>query len=103
MNNKKFQILTAPVESLFLPFVRKPGRYIGGEVNQINKELDDCDLSIALCFPDTYEVGMSHTGLAIIYDVLNNLKNVAAERIFSPWIDAEQVLREKSIPLFTMY
>ena len=102
MNNKEFQILTAPVELQFLPFVRKPGRYIGGEVNQVKKDLADCDLAIALCFPDVYEVGMSHTGLAIIYDILNNLKNVAAERVFSPWTDAEHLLREKNIPLFTL-
>ena len=102
MNNGKVEILSEMVESQFLPFVRRPGRYIGGEVNQIRKNPADCDLTVALCFPDVYEVGMSHTGLAIIYDILNNLKSVAAERVFSPWTDAEQVLRDKNIPLFTL-
>ena len=90
------------VESQFLPFVRRPGRYIGGEVNQIKKNLDEVDLAVCLCFPDVYEIGMSHTGLAVIYDILNGLKDVAAERVFSPWTDAEQVLREKEIPFFTL-
>ena len=102
MNNKKFKILSETVESQFLPFVRRPGRYIGGEINQIKKNLVEVDLTVGLCFPDVYEIGMSHTGLAIIYDILNGLKDVAAERVFSPWTDAEQVLREKDIPLFTL-
>jgi len=95
-------ILTERVERQFLPFVRKPGRYIGGEINQIRKDLSQCELTVALCFPDVYEVGMSHTGLAIIYDCLNRLESVAAERVFAPWIDAEEILREKEIPLFSL-
>ncbi|NIA17266.1 MAG: TIGR03960 family B12-binding radical SAM protein [Planctomycetes bacterium] len=102
MNNAKIEILSEMVESLFLPFVRRPGRYIGGEVNQIRKNPAECDLTVSLCFPDVYEVGMSHTGMAIIYDVLNGLEKVAAERVFSLWADAEQVLRGKNIPLFTL-
>ncbi len=84
------------VEQEFLPFVRRPGRYIGGEINQIKKDLSQCDLTVALCFPDIYEVAMSHTGLAILYDCLNKLDGIAAERVFAPWIDAEKVLRKKS-------
>ena len=102
MNNGKIEILSEIVESRFLPFVRRPGRYIGGEVNQIKKNPAQCDLTVGLCFPDVYEVGMSHTGLAIIYDVLNGLEKVAAERVFCPWTDAERILREKGIPLFTL-
>ena len=102
MSKKKVVILAEQVEREFLPFVRKPGRYIGGEINQIKKDLPKCELTIALCFPDIYEVGMSHTGLAIIYDCLNKIDGVAAERIFAPWLDAEKVLREKKIPLYSL-
>ena len=102
MCKKKVAILTEQVEREFLPFVRKPGRYIGGEINQIKKDLPQCELTIALCFPDIYEVGMSHTGLAIIYDCLNKIDGVAAERFFAPWLDAEKVLREKKISLFSL-
>lgn len=85
-----------------MPFVRTPSRYIGGEINQIKKDLSNCGLTVALCFPDIYEIGMSHTGLAIIYDILNNLDGVAAERVFAPWVDAEKILRDKKIPLFSL-
>ncbi len=95
-------ILAGLVEREFLPFVRGPGRYIGGEVNQIKKDLSQCELKVALCFPDIYEVGMSNTGIAVIYDVLNGIDGVAAERVFVPWIDAEKILREKEIPLFSL-
>ncbi|MHC4495471.1 MAG: radical SAM protein [Planctomycetota bacterium] len=90
------------IEREFLTFVRKPGRYIGGEINQVKKDLSKCELTVALCFPDIYEVGMSHTGLAVIYDCLNSVDGVAAERVFAPWLDAEKVLREKQIPLFSL-
>ena len=102
MNKKELTILAERVDRDFLPFVRKPGRYIGGEVNQIKKDLSRCDLTVALCFPDVYEVGMSYPGLAIIYDCLNKIEGVAAERVFAPWLDAEKVLREKEIPLFSL-
>jgi radical SAM family uncharacterized protein len=95
-------ILADRVEQEFLPFVRRPSRYIGGEINQIKKDLRNCELTVALCFPDTYEVGMSYTGLAVIYEVLNKMADVAAERVFAPWLDAEQILREKCIPLFSL-
>ena len=94
--------MTEKVEREFLPFVRRPGRYIGGEINQIKKDLTQCDLTVALCFPDIYEVAMSHTGLAILYDCLNRIEGIAAERIFTPWTDAEQVLRQKNIPMFSL-
>jgi radical SAM superfamily enzyme YgiQ (UPF0313 family) len=102
MHEKKVELITEKVEREFLPFVRKPGRYIGGEINQIKKDLNQCELTIALCFPDIYEVGMSHTGMAIIYDCLNKIDTVAAERVFAPWLDAEKVLRDKKIPLFSL-
>ena len=102
MKNKKIAILADTIERQFLPFVRTPSRYIGGEVNQIKKNLDTCDLKVALCFPDIYEIGMSHTGMAIIYEALNRLPNVAAERVFLPWLDAQEIMKQKNIPLFTL-
>jgi radical SAM family uncharacterized protein len=102
VNKREPTILTERIERDFLPFVRRPSRYIGGEINQIKKDLHNCALTVALCFPDTYEVGMSYTGLGVIYNVLNSLQDVAAERVFAPWLDAEQILREKQIPLFSL-
>ncbi len=102
MNSKEITILTDRIEQQFLPFVRRPSRYIGGEINQTKKDLRSCDLRVALCFPDVYEVGMSHTGLAIIYDILNKINGVAAERVFAPWLDAEKLLRRKNIPIFSL-
>jgi len=102
VNKKEVIILAERLDQQFLPFVRRPSRYIGGEINQIKKDLAKCGLTVALCFPDVYEIGMSNTGLAIIYDVLNGLDGVAAERVFAPWIDAEKILREKNIALFSL-
>jgi radical SAM family uncharacterized protein len=102
VNKKEIMILAEQVDRQFLPYVRRPSRYISGEINQIKKDLAKCDLTVALCFPDIYEIGMSYTGLAIIYDILNNLNGVAAERVFAPWLDAEKILRDKNIPLFSL-
>jgi radical SAM family uncharacterized protein len=102
MNKKEVSILTERVEREFLPFVRRPARYIGGAINQIKKNLTHCEATVALCFPDVYEVAMSYPGLAIIYDVINKIDGAAAERVFAPWIDAEKVLRQKDIPLFSL-
>jgi radical SAM superfamily enzyme YgiQ (UPF0313 family) len=102
VNKKEVIILAEQLDKQFLPFVRRPSRYIGGEINQIKKDLARSELTVALCFPDVYEIGMSNTGLAIIYDVLNSLSGVAAERVFAPWIDAEKILRDKNIPLFSL-
>jgi len=102
VNKKEVTILADRIDSEFLPFVRRPSRYIGGEINQIKKDLSQCGLTVALCFPDIYEVAMSYTGLAIIYDILNKIEGVAAERIFAPWIDAEKVMREKKIAIFSL-
>jgi radical SAM family uncharacterized protein len=102
MTGKQITILEERVNRGFLPFVRRPSRYIGGEVNQVKKNLAECELTVALCFPDIYEVGASHTGFALIYYILNQMESVACERVFSPWLDAEKVLREKNIPLFSL-
>jgi radical SAM superfamily enzyme YgiQ (UPF0313 family) len=102
VKNQKITILKDMVEQAFLPFVRTPSRYIGGEVNQIKKNLDACGLRVALCFPDVYEIGMSHTGMAIVYEALNRLTDIAAERVFLPWIDAQEIMKQKNIPLYTL-
>ncbi|OHB53821.1 MAG: hypothetical protein A2Y10_05530 [Planctomycetes bacterium GWF2_41_51] len=102
MKNKKPVILDELIQQQLLPFVRTPSRYIGGEFNQIKKDLNKCDLRIALCFPDAYEIGMSHTGMAIIYEVLNRQPDIAAERVFLPWLDAQEIMKQKNIPLYTL-
>ncbi len=102
MRRKKIENLRERVERDFLPYVRRPGRYIGGEVNQAAKDLEACEVRAALCFPDVYEIGMSHTGLGILYEVLNRMEGVAAERVFAPWLDGEEVLRERGIRLFSL-
>lgn len=78
-----------------LQSVSKPGRYTGNEWNQIVKEHDTVECTFALSLPDVYEVGMSNLGLKIIYEVLNNRKDTAAERVYAPWIDMEEKMREK--------
>ncbi len=90
------------VDRELLPYVRKPGRYIGGEMNQVNKALNACRVRLALCFPDSYEIAMSHTGLAILYEAVNRVDRWAAERVFAPWTDAEAVMRDKGLPLFSL-
>ena len=102
MIHKEIKSIKDVVSKELLPFVRKPGRYIGGEVNQVKKDLSACDVRVALCFPDIYEIGMSYLGMEVLYSIANNLEGVAAERVFAPWFDAEQVMRDKDIPLFTM-
>ena len=102
MNRKEIKILEERIAADFLPLVRRPSRYIGGEVNQIKKDLAKCELTVALCFPDVYEIAMSNTGLAVIYDILNNIEGIAAERVFSLWDDAEKILRAAQIPLFSL-
>ena len=83
-----------------LPFVEMPSRYLGCEVNTIKK--DKVDLKFALCFPDLYEIGTSHFGMQILYSILNNNQNIAAERFFAPAPDMEKILKEKNIPLFSL-
>ncbi|MHC4783072.1 MAG: TIGR03960 family B12-binding radical SAM protein [Planctomycetota bacterium] len=102
MIHKEIKSIKDVVSKELLPFVRKPGRYIGGEVNQVKKDLSACDVRVALCFPDIYEIGMSYLGMEVLYSIANNLEGVAGERVFAPWFDAEQVMRDKNIPLFTM-
>ncbi|MBM3253924.1 MAG: TIGR03960 family B12-binding radical SAM protein [Candidatus Omnitrophica bacterium] len=82
--------------------VTKPARYIGKEINQVVKDFDRQDVKFALCFPDIYEVGMSHLGFKIIYGILNSLEGVVCERVFSPWGDFEELLIKNSIEIFSL-
>ncbi|ABS40360.1 TIGR03960 family B12-binding radical SAM protein [Clostridium botulinum] len=80
--------------------VEKPARYIGGELNSYNKDLNDIDIRYAFCFPDVYEVGMSHLGMKILYYILNEREDTFCERVFAPWPDMEKIMREENIPLY---
>lgn len=82
--------------------VEKPSRYIGGEINSFDKEIKDDTIRYGFGFPDTYEVGMSHLGMHIIYNLLNELDDVFCERIFAPWVDLEDILRKEDMPMFTL-
>ncbi|MBN2516514.1 MAG: TIGR03960 family B12-binding radical SAM protein [Deltaproteobacteria bacterium] len=87
-----------PIDNI-LSHVEKPSRYIGGEVNSIRKNRASCTLTVALAFPDVYEVGMSHLGIQILYSILNGHPDIAAERFFAPWPDMEVLMRRAGIPL----
>ena len=89
------------LEQLLLT-VQKPGRYSGGEVNSIIKDKKEVDVRFAFCFPDTYEIGMSHLGMKILYSQFNNRKDIWCERVFAPWLDFEKVMRENNIKLFAL-
>lgn len=80
--------------------VEKPARYVGSELNSVVKDKDNVNIRFAFAFPDVYEVGMSHTGLHIIYHLLNSHSNIWCERVFAPWRDMEEILRKNNIPLF---
>jgi radical SAM family uncharacterized protein/radical SAM-linked protein len=82
-----------------LPFVSKPSRYISGEWNTLGKDLARARLKAALAFPDAYEIGMSHLGLKLLYQLLNQVEDIAAERVYAPWTDAEDLMRRHAIPL----
>jgi radical SAM family uncharacterized protein/radical SAM-linked protein len=85
-----------------LPLVEKPGRYVGLERNVTRKELSRASATLALAFPDTYEIGMSHTGLKILYEIVNRREGLACERVYAPWTDLEGKMRENGIPLFSI-
>lgn len=94
MNEKRFEQL--------LMSVQKPGRYSGGEINSVIKEKSEGLIRFAFCFPDTYEVGMSHLGMKILYSLFNEREDIWCERVFAPWIDFERVMRQENIPLFAL-
>ena len=82
--------------------IEKPARYIGGEVNSVMKDPQKVDIRFAMCFPDVYEIGMSHLGIQILYDMFNSWDDVWCERVYSPWVDLDKIMRERHIPLFAL-
>lgn len=80
--------------------IDKPARYIGNEVNSVMKDKDEVDIRFAMCFPDVYEIGMSHLGIQILYDMFNQRDDVWCERVYSPWPDLHKVMKDRQIPLF---
>ena len=94
-------MVSKEVERLLLK-VQKPGRYVGGELNEVIKDKKDVDVRFAFCFPDTYEVGMSHLGMKILYGILNQVPYIWCERVFAPWTDMEELMIEHKIPLYAL-
>ena len=85
-----------------LPRVQKPGRYVGGELHSVVKKKEEVEVRFAFCFPDTYEVGMSHLGMKILYHLFNEQEAVWCERVFAPWVDMEEEMRRHQVPLFAL-
>ena len=94
MDKKRFEQL--------LLTVQKPGRYSGGEINSVIKDKNKVDIRFAFCFPDNYEVGMSHLGMKVLYSQFNDREDIWCERVFAPWPDFESVMRQNGIPLFAL-
>lgn len=85
-----------------LPLVQKPGRYTGGELNSVVKDKSSVAIRYAFCFPDTYEIGMSHLGMKILYALANAREDTWCERVFAPWVDMEEQMRREKIPLYAL-
>lgn len=94
-------MINKDVEKLLLK-VQKPGRYVGGEMNSIIKDKNKVDVRFAFCFPDVYEVGMSHLGMKILYSLFNSKEHIWCERVFAPWIDMEELMVKNNIPLYAL-
>ena len=94
-------MVSKEVEKLLLK-VQKPGRYVGGELNEVIKDKNSVDVRFAFCFPDTYEVGMSHLGMKILYSQFNKEDYIWCERVFAPWIDMEEEMIKHNIPLYAL-
>ncbi|MDO4291975.1 MAG: TIGR03960 family B12-binding radical SAM protein [Eubacteriales bacterium] len=82
--------------------IEKPARYIGNEVNAVMKDKNRVDIRFAMCFPDVYEIGMSHLGIQILYDMFNRYDDIWCERVYSPWVDLDKMMRERKLPLFAL-
>lgn len=82
--------------------IEQPARYIGNEVNMVKKDLKEIDIRFCMCFPDVYEIGMSHLGIQILYHMFNLRKDTYCERVYSPWMDLDKIMREQNIPLFSL-
>ena len=94
-------MVSKEIEKLLLK-VQKPGRYVGGELNEVIKNKKDVDVRFAFCFPDTYEVGMSHLGMKILYSLFNSVDYIWCERVFAPWLDMEELMVKNKIPLYAL-
>ena len=94
-------MISEKFEQLLLS-VQKPGRYSGGELGSVIKNKDDVDVRFAFCFPDTYEIGMSHLGMKILDSQFNERDDIWCERVFAPWVDFEEVMRKNNLPLFAL-
>ena len=92
---------TALSEDILLS-IEKPARYIGNEVNSVMKDKNKTDVRFAMCFPDVYEIGMSHLGIQILYSMFNTFDDVWCERVYSPWTDLHKIMKERNIPLFAL-
>ncbi|MBQ7765676.1 MAG: TIGR03960 family B12-binding radical SAM protein [Lachnospiraceae bacterium] len=82
--------------------IEKPARYIGHEINSVVKDKNTVDVRFCMCFPDVYEIGMSHLGIQILYDMFNRFEDTWCERVYSPWPDLDAIMREEKIPLFAL-
>lgn len=100
-NERRFMRKLALNDEILLK-IEKPARYIGNEVNSVMKDPEKVDIRFAMCFPDVYEIGMSHLGIQLLYDQFNRREDVWCERVYSPWVDLDRVMREKHIPLFAL-
>ena len=90
------------LSSRILLGIDKPARYLGNEINAIYKDPKKTDIRFAMCFPDVYEIGMSHLGIQILYEMFNRREDTWCERVYSPWVDLDKVMREEKIPLFAL-
>ncbi|MGD8814626.1 MAG: TIGR03960 family B12-binding radical SAM protein [Anaerolineales bacterium] len=97
----KSEVIQLKLEAI-LPRVQKPGRYTGGELNQVVKDWQHTPLRVALAFPDIYDLGMSNLGLTILYDLVNQQPDMLAERVYAPWIDMEAAMRQHGLPLYSL-
>ena len=97
-----FYVVEMSLMDNILHGVIRPGRYTGGEWNSVVKDWEVTPVRVALAFPDIYEIGMSNMAIQILYDILNKQPDVLAERVYAPWVDMEQQLREHSIPLYSL-
>lgn len=100
MKRKEIRTLALTDEQLMK--VEKPARYIGNEINMVKKNLEHIEIRFCMCFPDVYEIGMSHLGIQILYDMFNQREDTYCERVYSPWIDMDRLLRKENIPLFAL-
>ena len=98
LKNRRFLALSDEI----LMSVEKPARYTGNEINMVKKDPASVDVRFCMCFPDVYEIGMSHLGIQILYDMFNQWEDTYCERVYSPWPDLDKIMREKHIPLFAL-